>query len=594
MKKQVTILTISPAVGAFYAQLLADLFEGRIESTCYSVENNDFYSILPPADLFAVATTSSDMFQYVMSFIPPGSNILLLKVSLQKKAVEQLLELPKGTKAMLVNLSENMAIETIAELHRFGVTNIEFFPVYPGLTVFPDTDLAITPAESRFVPPHVTKVIDIGHRVLSASSITEIALKLGFNHVLETEWVHQYMDELMEYDYSISALTNYSFNMENKFEILLEALDVGIVGSDDEGRVFACNRAAAEILQTKKETALGMQVERLLPFMQRLGTEFLPEEMDTRLLTIGGTYVNASVTPIFRQDRFMGYFITLQRFYDEENKQHKLRAQMLGGGHVSKYTFDDIVGESECMRKTKSIAMKMAKTESSILLTGESGTGKELFAHSIHHSSPRSAMPFVAINCAALPDTLLESELFGYGDGAFTGAKKGGKMGLFEYAHNGTLFLDEIEAMSPNLQVKLLRVLQEKEIMRVGENKIIPVNVRIIAASNENIHSMVEKGTFRKDLYYRLNTLPIDLPPLRARGNDLFLIMEKMKAEVGVLFRLTEEAKRALLCHLWDGNIRELRNMVEYLQFMELEEVDVEDLPDAVRNGAKMLQKKIS
>ena len=144
------------------------------------------------------------------------------------------------------------------------------------------------------------------------------------------------------------------------------------------------------------------------------------------------------------------------------------------------------------------------------------------------------------------------------------------------------------------MQVKLLRVLQEKEIMRVGENKIIPVNVRIIAASNENIHSMVEKGTFRKDLYYRLNTLPIDLPPLRARGNDLFLIMEKMKAEVGVLFRLTEEAKRALLCHLWDGNIRELRNMVEYLQFMELEEVDVEDLPDAVRNGAKMLQKKIS
>lgn len=585
MKKKIAVFTISSEVGKFYKQQLEYFFEDLVEIFLYSMEENNFANIISSADLYVVATTSSDTFEYVMSFIPENKSFVILYVTFKKDCLKMISKIKKGTKALLVNLSVNMAIETIADLNRFGITNIEFFPAYPGMELIPEVDLAITPAESRYVPEKIKKVIDIGNRVLSAKSISEIALKLGFNQLLDSAKFKNYMDSLAEYDYSISTLASRNFNMENKFDILLEAMDVGIIGVESDNKIFAFNRAAEEILGVKKNHMIGTSVDKLLPFTKKYagGNKF--EGEDTKLIKVKGIYVSATVTPIIRQSAYMGNFITIQRFYDEENKQHKLRAQMLEGGHISKYTFDDIIGESECMKKTKSIAMKMAKTDSSILLTGESGTGKELFAHSIHNSSSRNRMAFVAINCAALPDTLLESELFGYGEGAFTGAKKGGKLGLFEYAHRGTLFLDEIEAMSPNLQVKLLRVLQEKEVMRVGENKIIHIDARIIAASNENIRSMVENGSFRKDLYYRLNTLPIDIPPLRDRGNDIFLLVEQIKESIGAKFQLTEGAKNAFLNYKWDGNIRELRNMVEYLKFMDLNIIDYSDLPDILKSG---------
>lgn len=239
------------------------------------------------------------------------------------------------------------------------------------------------------------------------------------------------------------------------------------------------------------------------------------------------------------------------------------------------------------MLRTKQIAARMARTESAILLTGESGTGKELFAHSIHNASRRHDMPFVAINCAALSESLLESELFGYDEGAFTGAKKGGKLGLFEYAHRGTLFLDEIEGMSQTLQVKLLRVLQEKEFMRVGGNRIIPTDVRIIAASNEDILELVHQGAFRKDLYYRLNTLPIAIPPLRERGEDLFLIASHLMEKNGVRFTFSPEAKSVLRAYPWEGNVRELANLVEYLSMLGKDQVEVEDLPSYLRESSR-------
>lgn len=192
----------------------------------------------------------------------------------------------------------------------------------------------------------------------------------------------------------------------------------------------------------------------------------------------------------------------------------------------------------------------------------------------------------MAINCAALSDPLLESELFGYDEGAFTGAKKGGKLGLFEFAHRGTLFLDEIEGMSQPLQIKLLRVLQEKEFMRVGGSRIIPTDVRIIAASNEDILERVRQGTFRKDLYYRLNTLPISIPPLRDRGEDLFLIAEHLMARSNNHFTFAPSAQAVLRAYGWDGNVRELANLVEYLSMLGKELVEAEDLPPYLRAEA--------
>ena len=238
-----------------------------------------------------------------------------------------------------------------------------------------------------------------------------------------------------------------------------------------------------------------------------------------------------------------------------------------------------MVGVSDGIERTKQILRRMAATESPVLLIGETGTGKELFANAVHQASRRSKGPFVAINCAAMPENLLESELFGYEEGAFTGAKKGGRPGLFEFAHHGTLFLDEVEGMSPALQVKLLRVLQEHEIMRVGGNKIISIDVRIVAATNESLEEKVQDGSFRRDLYYRLNTLPVLIPPLRQRGDDVFLLMERFNSGLKGNFVLSDEVKDLFLHYSWPGNIRELRNLAEYFSFTGSPVITVKDLP---------------
>ncbi len=233
----------------------------------------------------------------------------------------------------------------------------------------------------------------------------------------------------------------------------------------------------------------------------------------------------------------------------------------------AKYTFDDIIGKSEQMLVALEQAKLGAKTPATILLRGESGTGKELFAHAIHNESDRKYNKFIRVNCAALSENLLESELFGYEDGAFSGAKRGGKKGLFEEANNGSIFLDEIGELTHNMQAKLLRVLQEKEIVRVGGSKAVPVNVRVIAATNVNIEKAMADGTFREDLYYRINRYPISIPPLRQRLEDIealsIRLIQKINQDYGRNVKgLSPQALRALSAYHWPGNVRELENVL--------------------------------
>ncbi|EOC99642.1 sigma-54 interaction domain-containing protein [Caldisalinibacter kiritimatiensis] len=233
----------------------------------------------------------------------------------------------------------------------------------------------------------------------------------------------------------------------------------------------------------------------------------------------------------------------------------------------AKYTFDDIVGNNELIRSAIERAKKAAETPATVILRGESGTGKELFAHAIHNASDRRFGQFVRVNCAALSESLLESELFGYEEGAFTGAKKGGKKGYFEQANNGTIFLDEIGEISISTQVKLLRVLQEREIVRVGGTKPISINVRIIAATNMDLEQAVKEGKFREDLYYRLNVVPINIPPLRKRKDDIYYLtlnfIKKFNQEYGrSVIDISDIALERLRQHDWPGNVRELENVI--------------------------------
>ena len=248
--------------------------------------------------------------------------------------------------------------------------------------------------------------------------------------------------------------------------------------------------------------------------------------------------------------------------------------------HKSDYKveFSDIVGESKAICEVIDFSHKIAGSDSTVLIRGESGTGKELFARAIHNHSSRKDGPFVAINCGAIPETLLESELFGYEDGAFTGAKKGGKIGKCQLANGGTLFLDEVGDIPIFLQVKFLRMLQERTIEKVGGNKDIPIDIRVIAATNRNLETMIEDGEFRSDLYYRLNVIPIFIPPLRERSEDILVIsrhfMEKYSKHLRKhVHDMTPQAAKILTDYPWPGNIRELENTIECALNVESQEI---------------------
>jgi transcriptional regulator with GAF, ATPase, and Fis domain len=263
--------------------------------------------------------------------------------------------------------------------------------------------------------------------------------------------------------------------------------------------------------------------------------------------------------------------------------KRSIRHESATRGHVAQYTFDSIIGSGEAMLRAKTKAQKLAVTELTILIEGESGTGKELFASAIHNESKRKDRPFIAVNFSALPEELVESELFGYVEGAFTGAKKGGKAGIFEMAEGGTIFLDEIGDISPRVQTKLLRVLQEKEIMAVGDTKIKKADIRIIAATNKNLAQMVENNTFRSDLYYRLKMGQIYLPPLRTRKEDINELIAYFLSEYapGKTIQMEDQVLDILLEHDWQGNIRELGNMIQYMLAVSTEDkLTRVDLPD--------------
>nr|WP_319472789.1 sigma 54-interacting transcriptional regulator [uncultured Sphaerochaeta sp.] len=271
-----------------------------------------------------------------------------------------------------------------------------------------------------------------------------------------------------------------------------------------------------------------------------------------------------------------GAVITFSTVSKIQEMEGRIRSKLHKKGLIAKYTFDDIVGTDNSIVHVKHIAQKYSRVDSNICILGETGTGKELFAQSIHNASERKNEPFVAINCAALAEDLLESELFGYEEGAFTGAVKGGKTGLFELAHNGTIFLDEIGDITLKMQSRLLRVIQEREIMRIGHGRVIPINIRIIAASNKNLRRLVAEGQFREDLYYRLNILQLTLPPLRERKRDIIALCDyfiQLNEPSGFTSNkvLTPAAQHRLIDYSWPGNIRELSNFCERLSVLSEE-----------------------
>lgn len=337
-------------------------------------------------------------------------------------------------------------------------------------------------------------------------------------------------------------------NMIKGAQVLNDVLDIEIecVSINNE---FEAKQAIIKAIATGAQAVIGgFMVGRVAA---SLNVDYIVIESGQETLETAFKQAIESVLDIQKEQKFKA---------EVKKKLHRK-------GLVAKYSFEDIKGHSKVIRNTVSIAKSFSKVDSNIIIEGETGTGKELFAQSIHNASSRCKGPFVAVNCAALSEHLLESELFGYVEGAFTGAAKGGKAGLFELAHSGTIFLDEISEIPIELQAKLLRVLQEKEIRRIGDEHVIPIDVRVIAATNKNLKVMVENKTYRQDLLYRLDVLNLMVPPLRNRVDDILLLIDYFYKNINNQCGLymCSSAKKLLSHYKWPGNIRELRNFCERL-----------------------------
>lgn len=345
-----------------------------------------------------------------------------------------------------------------------------------------------------------------------------------------------------------------------EIQAIVEAVSEGLVAIDQQGRITLLNAAAESILNLQGRRVLGKMIAQVLR----------PDVPMLKTLKTGQGYDNQEI--VINNGSVRARYVTSGRpLVDQEGKVYGVVASLKDPGQIRalvhsvtrapEITFANIIYRSKVMADLVELGRRVAESDATILIYGESGTGKELFARAIHAESPRRELPFVPINCGALPDALLESELFGYEDGAFTGSRRGGRMGLFEFAHGGTIFLDEIAEIPTHLQSKLLRALQSGSIRRVGGNEEIQVNVRIIAATNKDLARLVREQKFREDLYYRLNVIPLTLPPLRQRSEDIELLARHLLEREGA--RITPGAMAVLRRYPWPGNVRELENVLE-------------------------------
>ncbi|BBO72657.1 sigma-54-dependent Fis family transcriptional regulator [Desulfosarcina widdelii] len=354
-----------------------------------------------------------------------------------------------------------------------------------------------------------------------------------------------------------------------RYRSIIDAASDGIIAVNDKGRIITINSKARQILHIGKDEVMNHSITDLIPNCPVQHVLATKKPVQDLLGQIHNDQYVFSHLPVLLDDEAIGAVSTFRDIGKIMRTENVVRSS-LSKGLVAKYNFDELVYDSLEMEDLLNVSREYAKTESTILLVGETGTGKEIFAHGIHNLSRRSRHPFVSINCTALPEQLLESELFGYEEGSFTGSKKGGKPGQFEIAHKGTIFLDEIDSTPKAMQIRLLRVLQEREILRVGGDRKIPVDVRIIAAASRDLHHAVLEGKFRADLFYRINVLCLQIPPLRRRQEDIPVLLDYFiklfsNRQNFKPIMIPEEYVYKLKQYDWPGNVRQLRNFAERL-----------------------------
>ena len=446
-------------------------------------------------------------------------------------------------------------------------------------------DIDVTFASYQSAQDAESVVLDLRDRgiqaVVGPGLIADLAANAGMGAVFlySRASVRAAFDTALE----VAQATRRETVRRQRLDNLLQHLRDGVVALDAQGRVEAMNQRLASVLGIDAAQAVGRALLDLAPDL----AGSLPDADGDTFCTVRGASYVVHRGPLASSSSAAGTVLTFQESRAVERLDRTLRSRQRVQQFSARYQLGDIVGVSDSIERVRTLVQRYAKSDATVLILGESGTGKEMVAQSMHQLSARRDFAFVAINCGAFPEALLESELFGYEEGAFTGARKGGKAGLIEVAHRGTLFLDEIAEMPLSLQSRLLRVLQEREVVRLGSTEPTRVDIRVVAATHRALTEGIEAGSFRADLYYRLNILSIALPPLRERPNDLLplaveLLLQAASREPRLAARLPDaDAARRVLVSLseplkrytWPGNVRELQNVIERIA-VELADAD--------------------
>lgn len=528
-----------------------------------------------------IILSSSLLLDEVSGVVDSSRPVVITRRMINYDYVDRILMIPKGKKVLLVNDVPETTFETIDYLKRLGIDHIEYISFYPGVEPSYEYDTAITPGESHLVPNSVETVINIGPRLIDMTSIMEIFRKLEILDERADALSEKYIIKIIQLAKKLAQFSNEKTALNEELTLVLNSINDALMVVDSTGKILMINDNMEAILNVSKKKAQGRNIRYYI--QEGFLLDFILQDSEAKEKS--------------KYCAFRGQELIVQRFVLKEKKStvisfknihetlemdRKLKRELINKGYVAKHQFENIVGNSKPLQHTKDIAKKLAAVDYTILIEGESGTGKELFASAIHNLSLRKEGPFLAVNFSALPEELVESELFGYEEGAFTGAKKGGKIGLFEQANGGTIFLDEIGDISPKIQTRLLRVLQERELMRLGGNRIIPIDVRIIAATNKNLLREIDEGKFREDLYHRLKVLYLHIPPLRERKEDIKELLKHFLKEEGKEDIFVEDKVLDILKdYNWYGNVREFRNTISYMIVVsDNQRIGIDSLPD--------------
>lgn len=549
-KPRLTVLASTENTAVVLGEQMQKIFGNELEirDFCFSqIEKNSVEAEL-------VLVSHPGILDRAKEYIREKTRIFIAKRNVPVDAISRLADFPEGARIVVANVDRENATEAIAQLQDIGINRLNYAAYYPESGEFPtDAQGVVIFGEDGILHEPEIPVIDFGTRIADQATCVMIAGHFGIYERVADRILDTFMQHNIHLNNTYAQQIDRNQKLALEMQMILNRYQKSTILMNVKGEILFYNPKAGRLLEIENDVS---------PYMETILKQIRENER--------GFFLEIKKRSYFAEFSYSGDQQSLIIIIDDvrhvEETSETFRNILRKNGLVADYTFQDIVGNSPSMVKLKKKAAQFAKSESTIHIHGESGCGKELLAQAVHNGSKRKNNAFVAVNLAALSSTVGESELFGYAEGAFTGAKKGGKKGLFELAHNGTIFLDEIGDCSLDTQKKILRVLQERKVMPIGSNKIISVDVRIISATNKDLKKLVQEGRFREDLYYRLNVLPLRVPPLRERKEDILPMFYSFldNAFHVQIESVGEKLETVLQKYDWPGNVRELRNMAEY------------------------------